>query len=198
MDFFMKTKYTTADLEAAHEAIAGGESIKSVLKRTGMSYSPVWCFHTWTTNGELNRRVDLAGVTEAKADAIIAKLRSEKRSWGEIACIVTRTESQCRRSYERVANVQAVGTRIGQGGRWWSDEEALYRGEGPEGNRANNGPMVTPGTRVTSALSTLAEQDARDLKSMKVAELRVLLGKPEGDKTPKAKLLKEAAEAFAS
>lgn len=197
MEFFMKTKYTTAALEEAHKAIAGGETIKSVLKRTGMSYSPVWCFHTWTTNGELKRRVDLAGMTEAKADQIIAKLRNEKRSWGEVACIVTRTESQCRRSYERVANVQAVGTRIGHGGRFWSDEEALYRGEGPEGNRANHGPMVTPGTRADSALASLAEQDQRDLKSMKVPELRVLLGKAEGDKTPKAKLLKEAAEAFA-
>ncbi len=198
LDFFMKTKYTTKDLEAAHKAIAEGESIKSVLKRTGMTYSPVWCFHTWTTNGELNRLIDLSGMGNAKADEVIAKLREEGRSWGEIACIVTRTEGQCRKAYERIANVQATGTRIGHGGRFWGDEEALYRGEGPSGNRANHGPMVDPGTTVTTAIGTLDEQDQRDLKSMKISELRSLLGLPSSDRTPKVKLLEKAAKALTS
>ena len=198
LDFFMKTKYSIKDLEEAHQAISGGETIKSVLKRTGMTYSPVWCFHTWTTNGEMKRRIDLSGMATAKADGIVAKLREEGRSWGEIACIVTLTEGQCRKAYERVSNVQATGTRIGHGGRYWGDEEALYRGEGPQGNRANHGPMVDPGTTVGSAISKLDDQDQRDLKSMKVSELRSLLGLDSSDRTSKVKLLEKAAKALTS
>ena len=196
-EFFMKTKYDLKDLEAAAEMIAEGMPIAKVLEATGMSYSPVWCYSTWSRNRDEGKLVDLSGLSQSEADAAIKVIREEGNSWGDIACLVSRTENACRKSYERASNIRSEGTRIGHGGRYLADREELYTGEGAHGDRSVVGPRLTVGTTVNEALAQLAAEDAKDLTSMKKADLATLVGYTDKlSKITKDELLTMAAEAI--
>ncbi len=154
--WFMRTKYSEADLHAWHLTIAEGTPIAKVLEATGASYSPVWCYHTWCTHQENGTAIDLTGLTATKASERIAKLRATNLSWGAIACLVSRTESACRRAYSERTGIEHEGTRTGSGGRFWGGDATLYAGTGAHGNRATHGPQVPAGTTAEQAAELVA------------------------------------------
>lgn len=116
-------------LQAAHERLVAGDSMKAVLDESGLHYSPVWLFHTHHT---------LA--TESRVEftpANVARLRNKEQcSWGLIAVRCSDAasefpnvpESRVRAVFATHTGTRSQGLRNGAGGRYYVDPR-FYEGD---------------------------------------------------------------------
>ncbi len=141
---------STTELAAAAARIAAGETRKAVQADTGLNYSQLWLY---TRRQEVQgTSLDLAQVTTAATggDAqamsdLMMKIRVLRQptfnralngeltevkgvSWGEIAVRCNLPESRVRSLFLQQTGIKSEGQRIGKGGRYVTDDPALYQG----------------------------------------------------------------------
>lgn len=162
MEFYLKTKYTPAELAKALELADSGMSIGNAAKACDISYSPAWQFITWSH--KVAAGTTEPGLTGATLHNRVAELRAQDWSWGDIATTVCINENACRKAFEQATNIQAVGTRTGKGGRFWGDDEGevLYQDE-----RNQVGVKVEPGTPLPTAVNTVLDLNTRSLPELR-------------------------------
>lgn len=151
MEFYLNTKYDHEQLNAVLADHQAGATIAAAAKANGVTYSPAWQYCTWVAKVAAGTVTDLRGMPQADQAKAVAKLRNAGNSWGEVATTVCLNENACRKLFEAATNVQAVGTRIGKGGRHWGDEQGapLYAAE-----RQATGVAVEPGTTLAGAVAS--------------------------------------------
>lgn len=140
-------KYTTEEittaLDLAYRMFEEKKTTKEILALTGLNESQMWLDRTkrQITDGTIaGGFIKVAGETDTKVAAQIAKFRADGESWGLIAVRCQMPESRVRRTFTNATAIDSKGLRIGKGGRWVSDEPAFYTG----GDRAKLGTELDP------------------------------------------------------
>ena len=170
----VRSKYTTDQLAAAADDIDAGMSPAKAAAAHGLTYSPTWQYWALRSALAAGTVYDLTDVTPARVAQLAAQLRAEDLSWGEIGVAMAMSESSARRAYETATNVQAAGTRTGQGGRYLADDERLYSGKSTDGDRRTVGPRLTLGEDIAAKAAMIEAAEGVELGALTVDSLRAL------------------------
>lgn len=143
---------------------AKGKGNKEALRLAGLK-SHIKADLAWyedPRNPKAVKRDPKFPTTDDAAGVRAAELRTEGKSWGQIAVISGLSEGRVRTLSERATKLASEGMRIGKGGRFLKGEGALYKG-----NRKSIGIEHERGK-----LDEAAAKDAEKVKSQLPARVK--------------------------
>ena len=141
---------TTAILDSAILLRLEGQPWHEVLKETGLSHSQAerhefrFKMWLWATDKALvdgDWSVIKLPADDVKAGQVIAKARAQGISWGVLGERCNTSESRVRKLFALATGTKSKGLRMGKGGRFAYDDEALYMDEIGVGTRRDGFSM---------------------------------------------------------
>lgn len=102
-----------------------GNRVEATEENT-LSYSQFWLYCARQDLLENTPELDLADLKAEELGSAIVERRNAGTSWGEIAVQADLPESRCRKIFEEATGVKSKGLRIGQGGRFLTDDNIFY------------------------------------------------------------------------
>lgn len=158
---------TTEMFATALEMRRNGEGWKAILAATGLNYSQAW-LHCATEE----RREQGLLVEGEVTEAVVADLRAQNLSWGEIAVRCQMPESRVRKLYTEQTGFKSQGLRIGKGGRYYYGERGT--------------PLYTEGLKPTG---TAIPKGAHIAEAYEAADQQKLIHRPVAELVAKAEAL---------